>query len=146
MEENKTELIELTLEEQLQQSNDKYLRLYAEFENYKKRNLKEKEDIRLSTKTTMLSSLLDMDNDISLAMKAIKDESSKEGVILISQKLKSFLSKQNIEEIQTETYDSDIHEVISIINTGESKIVDVISKGYKIGDKIIKYPKIVLSK
>lgn len=136
---------ELTLEEQLQESNDKYLRLYAEFDNYKKRVIKEKEDIKTSTKTSMLSSILDMDNDIALAMKVIKD-SSKEGVELIAQKLKTFLDKQNIEEIQTEVYDSNLHEVISVITTGESKIIDVVSKGYKIGDRIIKYPKIVLSK
>jgi molecular chaperone GrpE len=69
------ENIELTIEERLNESEDKYLRLYAEFENYKKRINKQKED--LETKSKMLSSILDMDSDISIAFKTIENEDAK---------------------------------------------------------------------
>lgn len=122
---------------------DKYLRLYAEFENYKKRVQKEKEEIKISTKVSTLSSILDIDNDLHIASKQVKSE----GLDLILSKLESFLRSQGIETVQTETYDPDIHEVISIVPTGEeNKIVDVVNKGYKFNDKIIRYPKVILSK
>jgi molecular chaperone GrpE len=61
-------------------------------------------------------------------------------------KMTKILKSNGVETIQTDEYDSDIHEVIQVIETGEEKIHDVVSKGYKLGDKVIKYPKIVLSK
>ncbi len=98
---------ELTLEEKLAQAEDKYVRLYAEFDNYKKRVFKDKEEIRFNTKVSMVTPILDLDNDISIAIKNIKDESAKEGVQLIANKLENFLKSQGIESIQTETYDED---------------------------------------
>jgi molecular chaperone GrpE len=126
------------------QGEDKYLRLLAEFDNYKKRVYKEKEDLKMSTKTQMLSTILDMDSDLALAKKNIKEE--KEGLNLILSKFDNFLKSLGVESIQTETYDSDLHEVISVIEIGEEKIVDVISKGYTIGGKPFRYPKIILGK
>lgn len=137
---------ELTIEEKLTQSEDKYVRLYAEFENYKRRVVKDKEELRFNTKVSMVTPILDMDNDISIAIKNIKDKSTKEGVQLIANKLEKFLKSQGIESIQTEDYDEDLHEVISVIETGESKIIDVISKGYMLNGKAFRHPKIVLSK
>ena len=122
---------------------DLYLRLYADFDNYKKRSIKDKEESTVQVKINLISSILDLDNDLSLAKKNLPDS---EGLNLIFQKLTNFLKTQGIEEIQTETYDSDLHEVISVLETGENKIVDVISKGYKIGEKPFRYPKIILSK
>ena len=122
--------------------DDKYLRLFAEFDNYKKRSQKEKDDIKNSTKINMLTSILDLDSDLSIAMKNIKDE----GINLIVSKLSKFLSSQGIESIQTENYDSDIHEVVSIVNVGEEKIVDVVTKGYTLNGNIFRYPKIILGK
>jgi molecular chaperone GrpE len=122
---------------------DLYLRLYADFDNYKKRATKEREDVTIQTKINTISSILDLDSDLSLAKKNIPDS---EGLNLIFQKLGNFLKSQGIEEIQTESYDPDLHEVISVIETGENKIIDVISKGYKIGEKPFRYPKIILSK
>lgn len=121
---------------------DSKLRLAAEFENYKKRVAKEKEDLVNNTKVKMLTSILDMDSDISIAMKSIEDD----GVKLIASKLDKFLKDQGIETIQTETYDSDLHEVISVIEVGEQKVVDVISKGYTLNGKPFRYPKIILGK
>lgn len=136
---------ELTMEERLAQAEDKYVRLYAEFDNYKRRVVKEKEEIKFNTKVSMVTPILDMDNDISIAIKNIKDESTREGVQLIAQKLENFLKSQGIETIQTETYDEDLHEVISVIPTGKSSIIDVVSKGYTLNGKPFRHPKIVIS-
>lgn len=125
---------------------EKYLRTLADLENFKKRSQKEKEDIRNSTKGSMISSILDLDNDLSIAVKQIKDQESKRGVELILSKLDSFLKSQGIEVMPTDKYDPDTHEVISVLQTGEEKIVDVVSKGYMIGGKPFRFPKIILSK
>lgn len=135
-----------TLKKDLEIANEKYLYKCAEFENYKKRVHKQKEDLVLETKTKMLSSILDMDSDISIAIRSIKNKDAKKGVSLIVSKLETFLKTQGIESIQTDTYDADVHEVISILNVGESKIIDVASKGYSIDGKIFRYPKIILGK
>jgi len=120
-----------------------YLRLYADFDNYKKRAIKEREDATIQTKINTISSILDLDNDLNLAKRNIPQS---DGLNLIFQKLNTFLKSQGIEEIQTESYDPDLHEVVSVLETGENKIIDVISKGYKIGEKPFRYPKIILSK
>lgn len=134
------------LKSKLLESEDKYIRLYAEFENYKKRIQKEKEEIKNNTKISILSSILDIDSDISIALKNIKDDETKSGIQLITQKVQKFLSSQGIESIQTENYDEDLHEVVSIVETGENKIIDVVSKGYTLNGKPFRYPKIILSK
>ena len=123
--------------------NDKYLRLLADFENYKKRVTKEKDDLRVNTKTMMLTAILDLDSDLSIAVKASKDP---DGLRLIMSKLDKFLSNQGVESIQTETYDTDLHEVISVLEIGEEKIIDVVSKGYSINGKPFRFPKIILGK
>jgi molecular chaperone GrpE len=151
MEENQIEneqIQEKDLVEKLAEAEDKYVRLYAEFENYKRRVQKDKEEIRFNTKVNMVSSILDMDNDVAIAIKNIKDESAKEGVQLIAQKLENFLKSQGIETIQTETYDDELHEVISVIPTGKPgvvDVVDVVSKGYSLNGKPFRHPKIVIS-
>jgi molecular chaperone GrpE len=134
------------LEKQLKEANDKYMLLYADFENYKKRVQKEKEELKNNTKVSMITSILDMDSDIELAIKNIKDDSARDGVKLIASKVQNFLKTQGIEPIQTETYDEDLHEVISVLEIGETKIVDVISKGYSLNGKSFRYPKIVLGR
>jgi molecular chaperone GrpE len=134
------------LKKELAESEDKYVRLYAEFDNFKRRVQKEKEEIKNNTKVSMISAILDMDNDCSIALRSIKDETAKSGVSLISKKLESFLKSQNIETIQTDVYDEDLHEVISVLEMGELKVVDVVSKGYSIDGKPFRYPKIVLSR
>jgi molecular chaperone GrpE len=134
------------LEEQLKEANNKYLLLYADFENYKKRVQKEKEELKNNTKVNMITSILDMDSDIELAIKNINDDSARDGVKLIAGKVQTFLKSQGIEPIQTETYDEDLHDVISVLEIGESKVVDVVSKGYSLNGKPFRFPKIVLGK
>lgn len=137
---------EISLNDLLKEYGDSkkedYLRLLADFDNYKKRVAKEKEEIINNTKIKMLSSILDMDNDLSLALKNTTDQ----GVKLISDKLTNFLKSQGVEEIQTDSYDVDLHEVISVIPGENNKVVDVVTKGYTINGKPFRYPKIVLSK
>jgi molecular chaperone GrpE len=137
-------IVEVTVEQKLQESEDKYLRLYADFENYKRRVQKDKEELVLNTKTKMLSSVIDMDNDVTLALKSM-DKVDK-GVLLIAQKLETFLKSQGIEPIQTETYDDELHEVISVTESGAKKVIDVVSKGYTLNGKPFRYPKVVLGK
>jgi len=134
------------IEEKLAESEKKYLLLYSDFENYKKRVTKEKEDLVANTKVKTLTSILDMYNDLTYAIKSLKSDEAKSGFELISTKLQNFLKAQGIEEIQTETYDEDLHEVISVMEIGESKIIDVVSKGYSLNGKPFRYPKIIIGK
>jgi molecular chaperone GrpE len=148
MEENQIEneqIQEKDLVEKLAEAEEKYVRLYAEFENYKRRVQREKEEIKFNTKVAMVTPILDMDNDVAIAIKNIKDESTREGVQLIAQKLENFLKSQGIESIQTETYDDELHEVISVVPTGKTEIIDVVSKGYMLNGKPFRHPKIVIS-
>ena len=149
MENNKTETKEksfYTLEEVeliKSEASENYLRLAAEFENYKRRTKKEKDDLILNTKTKMLGAILDLDSDLSIA---VKQEKENEGLKLMQSKIESFLNNQGVKSIQTETYDSDLHEVISVLEVGEEKIIDVISKGYTLNEQPFRYPKIILGK
>ena len=124
-------------------ATENYLRLAAEFENYKRRTKKEKDDLILNTKTKMLGSILDLDSDLSIAVKQEKDN---QGLKLMQSKIETFLNNQGVKSIQTESYDSDLHEVISVLEVGEEKIIDVISKGYTLNDQPFRYPKIILGK
>jgi molecular chaperone GrpE len=141
--ENEFSLNDLLEEFSEKKGHDSYLRLYADFENYKKRTNKEKEDLVTNTKVKLLQSILDMENDLSFALKSQSDNS---GINLIMSKLTNFLKSQGIEEIQTTEYDSELHEVITVIPGEEGKIIDVVSKGWTLGGKPFRYPKIILGK
>lgn len=125
------------------EGEDKYLRLLAEFDNYRKRVSKEKEDLKINTKTQMLSAILDIDSDLAIAKKNLPEDT---GINLILNKLETFLKNHGVEPIQTEIYDVDLHEVISVLEIGEEKIIDVINKGYTINGRPFRYPKIILGK
>ena len=144
MEESIIEEIPMTTtEELLAESNDKYIRLFAEFENYKKRSQKEKEEIKIKVKTKMIESILDLDSDLAIA---VKNEKDNQGLKLIMSKIDNFLKSQGIESIQTDIYDPDLHEVVSVLEIGDSKIIDVVSKGYSIDGNPFRFPKIILGK
>lgn len=125
------------------EANEKYLRLAADFDNFKRRVQREKDEIRSTTKTMMLSSILDLDSDLSIAVKQDKQNS---GLNLMVNKITKFLSQHGVESIQTETYDPDLHEVISVLEIGEEKVIDVVSKGYTLNEKPFRFPKIILGK
>ena len=120
-----------------------YMRASADFENYKKRMAKDREEVILRTRTSMLESIMDIDSDIALAALQIEDE----GIKLIISKLDKFLANQGIKTVPTEKYDANLHEVISMVPGQEpNSIVSVVSKGYSLGDKIIRYPKVIIGK
>jgi len=144
MTEENNDPIEISIEEQLRNSEDKYLRIYAEFENYKKRVQKEKDDLVSNTKTRMLDAVLDIDSDITIGLKSIKNEEVRKSISWIGKKLESFLKTQGIETVQTDTYDDELHEVISVLKPGGKKVIDVATKGYTLNGKIFRYPKIIL--
>ena len=93
-----------------------------------------------------LQSVLEIDNDLHLAQKVLKDPKATDAVKVITDKLSSFLKSKGFEEVQTDIYDEDLHEVISVVTTGQESIVDVVSKGWKLNGHVVKYPKVILSK
>lgn len=149
---------ELSLEEQLTQDlakeKDKYLRLFAEFENYKRRTSKERIDLFKTANQEVLLAMLPVLDDFDRAIVEINksdDELLTKGVELIYEKLKSTLVAKGLEQVDLkagDAFDADFAEAITQIPAPseefKGKIVDVLEKGYKLGDKIIRFPKVVL--
>lgn len=133
------------LDEYKKDSDDKYLRLVAEFENYKKRINKEKEDLVIKTKLDTLNMVLELNDELNISLKSL-DQNTLSNIKPILSKFKSLLDKTGLKEIQTHTYDDNIHEVISVLPGDETKIIDVLSKGYTLNDKIVRYPKVIITK
>lgn len=148
---------ELSVEEQLAQDlakeKDKYLRLFAEFENYKRRTSKERIELFKTANQDVLMSMLPVLDDFDRAIIEIaksEDEAMAKGVELIHEKLKSTLAAKGLEQVDVkagDAFDADFAEAITQIPAPtpklKGKIVDVIEKGYKLGDKIIRFPKVV---
>jgi len=141
----------LKKDQEISDLKDKYLRLIAEFENYKKRTLKEKEDFAKYAKENLINSLLPIIDDFERAKKT--KEKDIEGYILIGQKMTDILEKQNLKKIQltkNELFDLEKHEAISSIQVKEKKkkgrIIEEIEPGYMLLDKIIRYPKVIIGK
>lgn len=151
---------QLSKEEQLQQEldakDDKYLRLFAEFENYKRRTSKERIELFKTASQDVMQSMLPVLDDFDRAMLEIKkseDNSLVEGVELINNKLRETLKNKGLEVMPVkagDVFDSELHEAITQIpapsDDMKGKIVDVVEKGYTLGDKIIRYPKVVTGK
>lgn len=149
---------EISREEQLEvdlaKEKDKFLRLFAEFENYKKRTSKERMDLFKTAGQEVLVSLLPVLDDFDRALKELSRSDDKEmfkGVELISSKLKETLKSKGLEEIiikQGDAFDAEVHDAITQIPAPnkkmKGKIIDVIEKGFKLGDKIIRHPKVVV--
>ncbi len=147
----KEEVEKLTNE--LAEAKDKYLRLYSEFDNYRKRTAKEKLDMMQTAGERIITELLPVLDDFGRAGKSsdAKDEDSiVEGINLIAQKLEKTLQAQGLKEMETPAgtdFDPELHEAITQIPAPESKlkgkIVDTIEKGYYLGDKVIRFAKVV---
>ena len=149
---------ELSIEEQLTQDlakeRDKHLRLFAEFENYKKRTSKERMDLFKTANQEVLQAMLPVLDDFDRALIEIKksdDELLLKGVELIYDKLKNTLVSKGLEEVSVragDVFNADFAEAITQIpaptDKMKGKIVDVLEKGYKLGDKIIRFPKVVI--
>ena len=141
----------LNSKQELNDLKDKYLRLIAEFENYKKRTNKEKEDFAKYAKENLITAILPILDDFERAEKN-KEEDIK-GYLLIGQKISDILSKQNLKKInisKNEVFDLDKHEAISSIAVKEKKkkgkIIEEVESGYMLSDKIIRYPKVIIGK
>jgi molecular chaperone GrpE len=149
---------ELPVEEQLAvdlaAEKDKFLRLFAEFENYKRRTSKERIELFKTANQEVLLAMLPVLDDFDRALVEISksgDESLVKGVELIHEKLKSTLVAKGLEEVGVkagDAFDADFAEAITQIpapsDKMKGKIVDVLEKGYKLGDKIIRFPKVVI--
>jgi molecular chaperone GrpE len=151
-------VVELTNEEKLQEDlakeKDKFLRLFAEFENFKKRTAKERIDLFKTANQEVLVAMLPVMDDFDRAMVQIsktEDELLLKGVELIHEKLKSTLVSKGLEQVEIsvgDVFNADFAEAITQIPAPsddlKGKIVDVVEKGYKLGDKIIRFPKVVI--
>lgn len=151
-EENKKE--EPTAEELIQAEKDKFLRLFAEFENYKKRTTKERIELFKTASQELMTALLPIMDDFDRGLAEIKKANDKEllkGMQLINDKLKNTLTQKGLTQIEVnagDTFDAEIHEAITQIPAPseelKGKVIDCVEKGYKLGEKIIRYPKVVI--
>lgn len=145
--------VEEQLKEELAKEKDKFLRLFAEFENYKKRTTKERIELFRTAGQEVILSLLPVLDDFDRAIAEISKTQENElltGVELIRNKFKSTLNNKGLEEVVVEigdVFSADEHEAITQIAAAsddlKGKIVDIIEKGYKLGDKVIRYPKVI---
>ena len=144
------------IEEEIAQLNDKYLRLYSEFDNYRKRTIKEKVELSKTASADVILSILPVLDDFERAIKAfeISDESTdalKHGIILIFNKFTNILSQQGLKQIKAvgEEFNTDFHEAITLIPATDpgmkGKVIDETEKGYMLYDKVIRYSKVVVA-
>ncbi len=141
------------LKVQLESEKDKFLRLFAEFENYKKRTSKERIELFKTANQEVIQALLPVVDDFERALQEMakhQDDTTKTGIQLIYDKFNNTLKSQGLEVVALSTgdaFDADFAEAITQIPAPtadlKGKIVDVIEKGYKLGDKIIRFPKVV---
>ncbi len=141
-------------EEQVNEYKDKYIRLSAEFDNYRKRTLKEKIELTKTASEEIIKKLLPIVDDFERGlshMEEVKDvKAVKDGVVLIYNKLGDILKQQGVKEIEAKekAFDMDIHEAVTKIPAPKEelkgKVVDVVEKGYYLNEKIIRYPKVVV--
>ncbi len=144
------------LEIEVKEAKDKYLRLYAEFDNYKKRTIKERMDLINTAGRDAISSLLPVLDDFDRAKKSADDDSTNEvfteGVALVYNKLHGTLSAKGLKAMEStgEAFDPEIHEAITEIPAPtqemKGKVIDTIEKGYLLNDKIIRHAKVVVGK
>ena len=156
--EQDTQVEEISVEEQLKdelgKEKDKFLRLFAEFENYKRRTSKERIDLFKTASEDVMLAMLPVLDDFERALTHIEDDKEAEelrkGVLLIYNKLLKTLNQKGLEKIEVnagDVFNADLHEAITQIpapsDDMKGKIVDVIEKGYKLGDRVIRFPKVV---
>ncbi|WP_027064336.1 nucleotide exchange factor GrpE [Maribacter sp. Hel_I_7] len=146
--------VEETLNDELAKEKDKFLRLFAEFENYKRRTSKERMELFKTAGQEVIVSLLPVLDDFDRAIKELAKSDDKEafkGVELINVKLRETLKNKGLEMLDVnagDVFDADIHEAITQIPAPDKKmkgkVIDVIEKGFKLGDRIIRHPKVVV--
>jgi molecular chaperone GrpE len=143
------------LEEEIVQLNDKYLRLYSEFDNYRKRTIKEKIELGKTASSEIILSILPVLDDFERAVNAFEisaesTDSLKHGIILIFSKFITILSQQGLQQMKTigEEFNTDFHEAITNIPVTnpeqKGKVIDEVEKGYMLNGKVIRYAKVVV--
>lgn len=142
------------LEDVIAQKNDQFLRLQAEFDNYRKRTLKEKMELTKTAGESLLVNILPLMDDFERALQSMnetdKENPIKQGLDLIYKRFSDFLKQNGVNEIEArgEVFDTDLHEAITKIPAPDEdlkgKIVDVIQKGYTLNEKVIRYAKVVI--
>lgn len=149
--ETKREHKEMVPKEDYDELDDRYKRILAEFENFKKRSGKEREGLYNSILSDVVEVMLPvLDNLENAAKVETQDEEYKKGVELVLKQFKDVLSSKGIEEIKTvgETFDPELHEAVSSIqdeNLGEKEIAQEYRKGYKIGNRVIRHSMVVVA-
>ncbi len=147
--------IEEQLQAELANANDKYARLFAEFDNYKKRTAKEKVELIQSASQTVLTKLLPVLDDFDRALTAMQTahdvESVKEGIELVNHKFQKTLMQEGLKEMKNligQPFDPEYQEAISAIPAPtedlKNKVIDVVEKGYFLNDKVIRFAKVVI--
>ena len=143
------------LQEQLDELKDKYLRLIAEFDNYKKRTARERIDLEQSAAKNTLLKIIPSLDDFERAKKIAEEDNSpepfSEGVKLVFNKLFSAVNSMGLKPIDStgEVFNPELHEAITELDMGEKmsgKVIDTVERGYKLNDHIIKYAKVVVGK
>lgn len=139
------------LQDELAESKDKYIRLYAEFENHRRRTAKEKLEMISAANEQLIKALLPVVDDFERAEKALKELSEKDasGILLIYQKLKKVLDQFGVKPMDAKgNFNADLHEAITQVpvqdESQKGKIVDVVEKGYLLNDKVIRFAKVVV--
>jgi molecular chaperone GrpE len=141
------------VQDELAEAKEKYVRLFAEFENHRRRTAKEKQELIFGANETLLKALLPVLDDFERAEKSFKDQNTKEaeGFSLIQHKYRKTLEQHGVKpmEITAETaFDADLHEAITQVpvqdESKKGKIVDVVEKGYLLNDKVIRFAKVVV--
>ena len=142
-------------DEYFNKERDRYLRLFAEFDNYRRRTIKEREELIATAGKDILSAMLPIVDDFDRALVELSktaDENTLEGVKLIYNKLINTLKSKGLERMDVapnDVFDSEIHDAITLIPAPspeyKGRIVDVVQAGYKLGDKIIRFPKVVVA-
>lgn len=143
-----------SLEASVQEEKDRFVRLFAEFENYKKRTAKERIELFKTASQELMTALLPVMDDFERALAELAksdDHEQNKGVELIYNKLADTLQSNGLSKIDLEkgvVFDAELHEAITQIPASEEslkgKVVDVVGTGYKLGEKIIRYPKVVV--
>ena len=146
----------LELETQLAESKDKHLRLFAEFENFKKRTTRERFELMKTAAQETMQTILPVLDDFDRAKKSAEDESTteqlSEGVLMVYNKIYSVLSGKGLKPMEStgEVFDPELHEAITEIPAHseemKGKVIDTIEKGYYLNDKIIRFAKVVVGK
>lgn len=143
-------------EKKIAELNDKYLRLYSEFDNYRKRTARERIELSKTAGEEIFRSLLPVLDDFERAIRSVNEDTTvdvfKEGVNLIYSKLKKTLNQKGLEEMksQGESFDSEIHEALTNIDAPtadlKGKVVEEVEKGYLLNGKVIRHAKVVVGK